>query len=123
MTDVVFGFERVAYTISETEGSVEVAVVKYGSSTLPLSVRLSTMSDSATSPQDFTEIVSRNISFTPGERRQTVSIAIVDDDVLEDAEQFFVVLTQIDPQTRVIEAQNLTSITITDNDRKWSNSM
>ena len=116
MTDVVFGFERVAYTTSETEGSVEVAVVKYGSSTLPLSVRLSTMSDSATSPQDFTEIVSRNISFTPGERRQTVSIGIVSDDVLENAEQFSVVLTQIDPQACLVEMQNMTTVTITSDD-------
>ena len=116
MTDVEFGFERVAYTTSETEDSVEVAVVKYGSSTLPLSVRLSTMSDSATSPQDFTEIVSQNISFTPGERRQTVSIGIVNDDVLEDAEQFSVVLIQIDPQTSLVEMQNMTTVTITSDD-------
>ena len=116
MTDVVFRFERIAYTTSETEGSVEVAVVKYGSSTLPLSLRLSTMNDSATSPQDFTEIVSQDISFTPGERRQTVGIGIVNDDVLENAEQFSVVLTQIDPQTRLMEMQNSTTITITDDD-------
>ena len=116
MVDVGFGFERVAYTISETEGSVEVAVVKYGSSTLPLSVRLSTMNESATSPQDFTEIIPQDISFTPGERRQTISIAIANDFVLEDAEQFSVSLTQIDPQTRLVEMQNMTTVTITDDD-------
>ena len=76
------------------------------------------MSGSATSPQDFTEIVSQDISFAPGERRQTVNIFIVNDDVLEDAEQFSVVLTQIHPQTRLVEMQNLTTITITDNDRE-----
>ena len=123
LADVGFGFESFSYTTSETEGSVEVAVVKYGSSTLPLSVRLSTTSDSATSPQDFTEIVSQDISFAPGERRQTVNIVIVNDNVLEDAEQFSVVLTQIHPQTRLMEMQNLTTITITDNDCECNSSM
>ena len=116
LSDVGFGFESIAYTTSETEGSVEVAVIKYGSSTLPLSVRLSTMSASATSPQDFTEVLSQDLSFSSGQRRGTFSITIIDDGVLEDSEMFSIVLTLTDPQTQLMEGQNVTTIMISDND-------
>ena len=99
---------------------VEVGVVKYGSSSLPLSVSLSTMSGSATSPQDFTPISGQELTFSPAQSRQTVAITIVDDEVLEDPEQFSVLLTQLVPQTRVMNSFNSTTVTISDNDCKYN---
>ena len=92
-------------------------MVKYGSSSLPLSVSLSTMSGSATSPQDFTAISVQELIFSPTQNRLTVNISIVDDSILEDVEQFSVMLTQVTPLAPV---SNLSaSITISDDDREW----
>ena len=118
LTAVEFGFETVSYRTSESVGVVEVGVVKYGSSSLPLSVSLSTMSGSATSPQDFTAISVRLI-FSPTQNRQTVNISIVDDSVLEDVEQFSVMLTQISPLAPVSNLLNSANIAISDDDREW----
>ena len=93
-------------------------MVKYGSSSLPLSVSLSTMSGSATSPQDFTAISVQELIFSPTQSRQTVSISIIDDSILEDVEQFSVMLTQISPLAPVSNSLNSANITISDDDRE-----
>ena len=95
---------------------MEVAVIKYGISTLPLSVMLSTISASASAPGDYTEVNGHTLTFSPEERRQTLSITIIDDAVLEDTEQFFISMTQSDPRAEVMETQNVTTVTVMDND-------
>ena len=91
-------------------------MVKYGSSSLPLSVSLSTMSGSATSPQDFTAI-SVQLMFSPAQNRQTVSISIINDGIFEDSEEFFVLLTPVSPQSRVrLDGSNTTTVLISDDD-------
>lgn len=116
ITVVDFGFESVVYSTSESGDTVNVAVIKYGSSTLSLSVRLSTVSGSATSPEDYTQLSDFDLTFSPEQRRQTVSISIVNDSILESAEQFSIMLTQLVPQARVMETLDSTTITITDDD-------
>ena len=117
-TAIEFGFEAVSYHTCESFGVVEVGVVKYGSSFLPLSVSLSTMSGSAASPQDFTAISGRELIFSPTQNRQTVNISIVDDSILEDVEWFSVLLTQITPLAPVSNLLNSANITISDDDRE-----
>ena len=118
LTAVEFGFENVGYSVSESIGVVEVGVVKYGSSSLPLSVSLSTMSGSATSPQDFTAI-SVQLIFSPTQNRQTVNINIINDDIFEDSEEFFVLLISVSPQSRVrLDGSNTTTVLISDDDSK-----
>ena len=117
-TAIEFGFEAVSYHTCESFGVVEVGVVKYGSSSLPLSVSLSTMSGSATSPQDFTAISGQELTFFPTQNRQTVNISIIDDNVLEDVEHFLVMLTQIAPLAPVSNLLNSVNITISDDDRE-----
>ena len=95
---------------------MEVAVTKYGVSTLPLSVMLSTISASASAPGDYTEVNGHTLTFSPEERRQTLSITIIDDTVLEDTEQFSVSMTQSDQRAQVMETQNMTTVMIIDND-------
>ena len=93
-------------------------MVKYGSSSLPLSVSLSTMSGSATSPQDFTAI-SVQLIFSPTQNRQTVNINIINDDIFEDSEEFFVLLISVSPQSRVrLDGSNTTTVLISDDDSK-----
>ena len=118
LTAVEFGFENVGYSISESIGVIEVGVVKYGSSSLPLSVSLSTMSGSATSPQDFTSI-SVQLTFSPTQNRQTVSISIINDGIFEDSEEFTVLLTPVSPQSRVrLDGSNTTTVLISDDNSK-----
>ena len=118
MTVVEFGFESVVYPVPESRVA-EVAVIKYGSSTLPLQVRLSTVSGSATSPQDYTQLDDRELTFSPEQRRQTVTISIVTDNTFEDTEEFTVVLTQLSPLAQVVsDATNTTIIRIIDDDCK-----
>ena len=121
LTVVEFGFETAGYSTSESVAVVEVGVVKYGSSSLPLSVNLSTMSGSATSTEDFTPINDQVLTFSPDQSRQTVNVNIADDAVLENVEQFSVVLTQINnSQAQVVDVLNSTTVTISDNDRKYT---
>jgi hypothetical protein len=118
LTAVEFGFEAISYRTSESDGVVEVGVVKYGSSSLPLSVSLSTMSGSATSLQDFTASV-QELTFSPTQNRRTVNINIADDVIFEDPEEFTVLLTPVSPQSRVrLDGSNTTTVQITDDDSK-----
>ena len=92
-------------------------MVKYGSSSLPLSVSLSTMSGSATSPQDFTAISVQELIFSPTQSRQTVSISIINDSIFEDSEEFSVLLTPVSPQSQVrLDGSNTTTVLISDDD-------
>ena len=121
-TAVEFGFETVSYRTSESVGVVEVGVVKYGSSSLPLSVSLSTMSGSAISPQDFTAISVQELIFSPTQNRQTISINIINDSIFEDSEEFSVLLTPVSPQSRVrLDGSNTTTVLIIDDDGNGEN--
>ena len=121
-TVVEFGFEAVDYSISESGGVVEVGVVKYGSSSLPLSVNLSTMSGSATSPQDFTSINGQELTFSPAQSRQTVNVNIINDGIVEDLEEFTVFLTvPVSAQAQVVfGGSSTTTVQIIDDDSKKS---
>ena len=94
------------------------AVVKYGSSSLPLSVNLSTMSGLATSDDDFTPINGQDteLTFSPSQSRQTVNINIVNDGTFEDSEEFTVLLIPNSFQSRV--CSNITTVQIIDDDSK-----
>ena len=119
LTVIEFGFENIGYSTSELVGVVEVAVVKYGSSSLPLSVSLSTMSGSASSPQDFTAISGMELTFSPSQSRQTVNINIINDGTFEDTEEFSVLLTPASLQSRVCsDGSNTTTVQISDDDSK-----
>ena len=96
---------------------VEVAVVKYGSSSFSLTVSLSTMSGSASSPQDFTAINGMELTFSPALNRQSVSINIINDGTFEDSEEFRVLLMPVSLQSRVrLDSSNITTVQISDDD-------
>ena len=96
---------------------VEVAVVKYGSSSFSLTVSLSTMSGSASSPQDFTAINGMELTFSPALNRQSVSINIIHDGTFEDSEEFRVLLMPVSLQSRVrLDSSNITTVQISDDD-------
>ena len=56
---------------------------------------------SLSGPEDYGAIVSNTITFSPGETSATVSVTIVDDDVLEGVEQLSVEVVATEGQERV----------------------
>ena len=112
-----FGFESVLYSTNEDDGGVDIVVVKYGNSAVPLSVRLSTANATALSSQDYTQR-NLNVNFNPTERTKSVRINLTNDDVLEENEQFTASLSQLGSQARVLGALSSTTITITNDDGK-----
>ena len=99
-------------------------MVKYGSSSLPLTVSLSTMSGSASSPQDFTAISGMELTFSPSQSRQTVNINIINDGTFEDTEEFSVLLMPASLQSRVrSDGSNTTTVQISDDDSKKNTSL
>ena len=64
-------------------------------------------------PDDYTS-VSQDLTFQPGSDRQCVEVAIVNDDELENEEQFTVTITT--EEDRVTLEPDSTTVTITDDD-------
>ena len=77
-------------TVRESDDSVSVCVQLSSEVESPVSVKLVTDGDTAHDPRDFTKTY-RVLTFEPeGDIQQCVSIAVRDDNVLEENEQFFV---------------------------------
>ena len=84
--------ERYSYMISEDQELVEICAVMPERTEIPTTVRLSTKSETATSPEDYTS-VSTDITFEVGSgERRCVAFPIVDDDTVEYTETFRVQL-------------------------------
>ena len=65
-------------------------------------------------PRDYTEVVSRQLSFQPGETEQCTAINVTDDVILEDSETFSVQLNTTD--RAVLFNSSSATVTILDND-------
>ena len=65
-------------------------------------------------PGDYTEVVSRQLSFQPGESEQCTAINVTDDVILEDSETFSVQLNTTDQA--VLFNFSSATVTILDND-------
>ena len=110
---VEIGFEELSYRVSEGAGSVTLSVsVLFGSidGVENVSVVVTTMDGTAVAGDDgdYTGI-GKILTFTASESVQTVEISILDDDVLEREEEFYVILSATDgiakiasPQTAVV---------------------
>ena len=90
-TDVVYvNFTQLSQTVSEVDTSVSVCVELESVVESPVTVQLATDSDTAHQPRDFTTAY-ETLTFEPrGDTRLCVSIAVHDDDILEEDEQFLV---------------------------------
>ena len=102
--DVDVMFEDTIYSVSESEGSVEVCVERDEQVILdrPVSVSINTMAVSATLNDDF---ISTNamLTFTSaGSNRQCTDIVIEMDSVVESQEVFAVNLVGVDEAARVV---------------------
>ena len=115
---MTIGFDTTEYFVDEAAGSVSLTIrVLAGqlAQTLSVTVDFFTQDGSATSidPVDFNS-VTRAVQFFPTDLFQVVTVAIIDDDLRENAERFTGLLSSTD--AAVILYPNTTTVEIQDND-------
>lgn len=121
--EVTIDLKLTEYIVEEDSARVEVCVVVTGAETSTLSVYVCTEQDTAKDYEDYRGLRAHRLVFAPAalsshSREQCVTIAIVDDTLVERKERFFVTL-QKDPRMpggMRIGQNSTASVTIRDND-------
>ena len=109
-----FYFNSSTYAVKESEGSVKVVVRRGGPLDVPCSVEYRTEDGSAESPADYLA-VDGILKFSQGQEIQEIEVPIVDDDLPEADESFFVCLQNPSPSNSQI-LQDKVEVTIIDDD-------
>lgn len=79
--------------LNEDEGPATFTVTLSNVSTRTVNASYSTANGSATAPGDYTAQSNQTVSFAPGETQKTITVPVIDDNVVEQTETFSVVLT------------------------------
>lgn len=108
-----FGFNTLKYAIKEDKGPLMVKVLNKKKVAGRVGVR--TVEGTATEGLDY-ERVNKYLDFADGEEFQSISIGIVDDDIVEPDENFFVELFDIESNKRLVGKDTRTEVIIIDND-------
>nr|XP_039253587.1 sodium/calcium exchanger 3-like [Styela clava] len=87
--EAIVEFDAVSCSVLENCGSVKLSVVRSGNTASKVSVRYETVDGTANAGEDYTPIKGE-MTFYPQEVRKYVEVYIVDDDVWEPDETFFV---------------------------------
>ena len=103
-------------TVSEHDGEVRVAVKLTSASATEVRVLATTEDLTARAGADYSTI-SQEVVFAPGAKLQRVTVPILDDDMVEDAETFLVRLSSAQNAQIAIESA---TVTIQDNDTRSS---
>ena len=116
---VVVGLTRDTYPVMESAGEVVVCAELTGSIARPVTVRLSTASDTAEEGSDFTSLTSDMMTFQPSQQSEDVcwTIRITNDSRVEGTEVFHVSLDTDD--TSVTLNPNTAQIVIMEEDCKY----
>ena len=109
------GFSVDSDFIAEERGKVEFDVVLDKASTVPITVDWETRAGSAEVDVDYTA-ASGTLTFAPGDTKKTITVALIDDDLLEDLDQFTVHLSGTD-DALVTLGRSSTIAKIIDQDR------
>lgn len=88
-------FDPPHYTVMENVGKFEVTIVREGGDLgLAMQVDYKTEDGSACSPDDYSEAVG-TLTFGPGVTEQKVTLEVMDDDVFEEDEHFYIRISNI----------------------------
>jgi len=90
----VIALETSSYRVNELDNTVEIAVVRTQGTDGRVSIDYATIEDSATAGVDY-QATSGTLVFEPGESQKTVSVAILDDDLVEGNEEFGLAIDNI----------------------------
>ncbi|MCP4544579.1 MAG: DUF11 domain-containing protein [Chloroflexi bacterium] len=107
------GFDRVDYTINESDGSATITVTLSAASALTSTVDYTTSDGSATAPDDYTA-TSGILTFTAGITSQTFTVDIIPDSTAEPDET--ITLNLSNPHNIVVGSNNPAILTINDDD-------
>ena len=111
-------FNPRAYTVKETPGNstvtLSVTATRFGDPNTTISVNYATSNGTATAGQDYVA-TSGTIVFSPGETQKFISITILDDNLIENSENFFVALTGA-TNASIGSAASQATVTIADDD-------
>ncbi|RYX84047.1 hypothetical protein EON83_11950 [bacterium] len=114
-TNAVFSFQTNPVSVSETARSVTLTVTRSGNTTGTSTVNYTTSNGQATEPADYTKVGSF-LTFTPGQTSKSITIPIIDDNIVEGPEDFFVTLSSPPGTTNQTFSNSPARVVITDND-------
>lgn len=121
----VVQFSPTDYSVAENAGTVNLTVFvnRANNPNDTITVHYMTVANTATKNQDYTNIPSGTLIFGPGETQKTIPVHIINDKLIEGAENFFVQLTDAASETpsgkestTIIGLNDTASITILDDD-------
>jgi uncharacterized protein DUF4394/Calx-beta domain-containing protein/uncharacterized protein DUF4214 len=109
-----FQFSAPSFSVNEDAHSVTVTVTRTGNTSIPATIDLTTLDDSANQKSDYI-IALRRLEFGPGETSKSVKILIVDDVFFDPSESFKVVLSNATGGF-IPASPDSVSVSIVDND-------
>jgi hypothetical protein len=121
----IIQFSPTDYSVAENGGPVTLTVFadRANNPDDTITVHYQTVSNTATAGADFTAIPTGTLVFGPGETQKSFTVAIVNDKLIEGAENFFVQLTDAssvtptgDPSSSSIGINSTATVTILDDD-------
>ena len=112
--DSTLQFSRPSYSVSEGV-TASLIVTRTGGALGSATVAYATASGTATAPGDYVA-TSGTLTFAPGVTSQTITIATLDDAVVEGSEFFTVTLASPTPAGTSLGSPSSATVTITDND-------
>ncbi|XP_016840736.1 sodium/calcium exchanger 2 isoform X3 [Nasonia vitripennis] len=108
-------FEPGHYTVMENVGSFEVGVTRTGGDlNKPCTVDYCTEDGTAEAGSDYVS-VKGTLRFEPGETRKTIKLSVIDDELFEEDEHFYVRLTNCS-QPAMLASPSLATVMILDDD-------
>ncbi|XP_023246953.1 sodium/calcium exchanger 1 [Copidosoma floridanum] len=108
-------FEPGHYTVMENVGTFEVGVTRVGGDlNRPCTVDYSTEDGTAEAGSDYVS-VRGTLKFEPGETRKTIKLSVIDDELFEEDEHFYVRLTNCS-QPAMLASPSLATVMILDDD-------
>merc|ERR1711962_720517 len=109
-------FDPPHYTVMESVGTFEVTVVREGGDlNSTVQVDYKTEDGSASSEGDYIEAIG-TLTFGPGETQKMVTLEVLDDDVFEEDEHFYIRISNL----RRKDGMPISQVTVTDEDGKRS---
>ena len=104
-------------SVSEAAGTATLTVSLNQTLTTPVSVDYSTRDQTATASADYLQ-ASGTLTFNPGEQTKTITVSLVDSDLVEHSETFLVDLTNLQSGgTKVYLSDSQAEVIVTDDDQ------
>ncbi|XP_056647141.1 sodium/calcium exchanger 3 isoform X2 [Diorhabda sublineata] len=107
-------FEPSKYTVLESCGRFEVRIVRVGNTDCPLTVEYTTEDGTAQAGSDYVK-AKGSLQFGPGEKEKRIRLEVIDDDVFEPDEHFYIRLSSSQP-TDSLGSPVLATVIILDDD-------